>query len=230
MAAPRRENAPEESESPAPRPASGPRFMGGMSQLKAQSRTPVLVGSNAAEAPYRVLEGAWYDPNHSERAEAAITHDSAKALGVGLGDEVLVSGGRDSSPTKLRIGAILEQPARLPPPKFMVGLPPSRDAALRGGPPGNAVFVPMVVAEQCAGSPARISNLGITLKSGMKVDDFLAAWAPKLAQATPPLEARTHDTVSTEADNSTSLAGVRARLIPRLASRCSRRCLLSSPP
>ncbi len=197
---------------PAQKAASGPIIMGGMAQLRTQGRNPSLVGTDSAEPIHTLLQGRWFDPKHPDRNEGAITHDSAEQLGLKLGDEVAVTGlGRSVEPAKVKIIAILEQPKRLPGPKFMVGLPPSREGALPGGPASHAVYVPMALAEKLSGAPARISYAGVALKGGAKLDDFLIRWSDQLAKATPPVEVRTPDKVDSEVDNSTTFETVRAQ-------------------
>jgi putative ABC transport system permease protein len=197
---------------PAKKATSGPIIMGGMAQLRTQGRNPSLVGTDSTEPIHTLLQGRWFDPKHPERLEGAITHDSAEQLGLKLGDEVLVTGaGRANEPSKIKIIAILEQPKRLPGPKFMVGLPPSREGALQGGPASHAVYVPMALAAKLSGTPMRISYVGVVLDGGSKPDDFLARWSDQFAKATPPVESRTPEKVDSEVDNSTTFETVRAQ-------------------
>ncbi|QEH39146.1 FtsX-like permease family protein [Aquisphaera giovannonii] len=209
-----------------PKAGSGPIIMGGMAQLRGQARSPSLVGTDSAEPLQPVVAGRWFDPAHPGRREAAITRDSAEALGVTVGDELVVGrammgmlgGMRGGSPKAasrpeptVKVVAIVEQPRRLPPPKFMVGLPPSRDAALQGGPAGNAVYVPAALAAELAGAPPRPSYAGVLLKPGVKADDFAAGWAERLSKATPPAEARTPGKVEGDVAGSTTFETVRAQ-------------------
>jgi putative ABC transport system permease protein len=206
-----------EAETPSANPygaesaSSGPRIMGGVEQLRLQSRTPMLVGTDAADPPHRLLEGKWIDARQPDRMEAAISHDSAEQMNVKVGDELTVTSITGRNPSTVKIVGILEQPKRLPPPKFMVGLPPSREAALQGGPASAAVYVPTLLAEKLTGAPAQISYAGIVLKNGVKPDDFGASWADRCAALSPPVEIRTLDNVGQEIDSSTTFEGVRAQ-------------------
>jgi putative ABC transport system permease protein len=192
--------------------SSGPIIMGGVSQLGLQSRTPMLVGTDSPEPPHALVEGKWIDPRHPDLLEAAISKESAEQLKVKVGDELRVSGllGRGGGETVKVIG-ILEQPKRLPPPKFMVGLPPSREAALRNGPASAAVYVPTALAEKLSGAPAQTTYAGIVLKNGSNSADFAARWEAKSAAANPPVEIRTLDNVGQEIDNSTTFETVRSQ-------------------
>jgi putative ABC transport system permease protein len=183
-----------------------------MAQLRTQGKNPSLVGTDSTEPIHTLLQGRWFDPKHPERLEGAITHDSAEQLGLKLGDEVVVTGvGRSNEASRVKIVAIVEQPKRLPGPKFMVGLPPSREGTLQGGPASHAVYVPMALAEKFSGAPSRISYAGVVLKGGTKADDFLARWSDQLAKSTPPVEVRTPEKVDSEVDNSTTFETVRAQ-------------------
>jgi putative ABC transport system permease protein len=192
--------------------ASGPIIMGGMAQLRTQGRNPSLVGTNSPDPLHPLFQGRWFDPNQPEPNEGAITRDSAEQLGLKIGDEVAVTGaGRASEPSRVKIVGIVEQPRRLPGPKFMVGLPPSREGALPGGPASHAVYVPTRLAEKLSGVPAKASYAGVVLKAGSKADDFLARWADPMARSTPPAEVRTPEKVDSEVDNSTTFETVRVQ-------------------
>ena len=192
--------------------ATGPIIMGGLSQQRTQSRTPWLVGTDSVEPVHTLLEGQWFDRKHPERQEGAITSDSAEALEIKLGDEVVVNAfGRPNEPSRIKIVAIVEQPKRLPLPKFMLGLPPSRDPALQVGPITNAVYVPTALAEKLSGVPARNSYAGVVLKAGTNVDDFLTRWSTRFATSSPPIEVRSPEKVESEVNNSTTFETVRTQ-------------------
>ena len=95
---------------------------------------------------------------------------------------------------------MVEQSKRLPGPKFMVGLPPSRPGVLPGGPTPNALYMPVAVAERLANIPAVRSYLGVSLKPGESVEAFQGRWAEAFGKASPPVEVRTPAKVDSEVD------------------------------
>ncbi|WP_422929737.1 ABC transporter permease [Singulisphaera sp. PoT] len=197
-------------------PASGPIIMGGKSQMRNLARSPILVGTDSREPLHRIVEGRWFDPASPGLKEGAITRDSADQLGIKVGDEVSANAGgfgppRGSGPLKIKVVGIVEQPKRLPGPKFMVGLPPSREGALQGGPASHALYVPREVAGGAAVAPLRVSYAGVVLKPGNKADDFLARWAIPLAKGEPSVQIRTPQSVDGEVDDSTTFETVRAQ-------------------
>jgi putative ABC transport system permease protein len=191
---------------------SGPIIMGGMSQLQAQSRAPTVVGADSTEPLHTLLQGNWFDPNDAGAQDGAITREAAEYLGVALGDEVAVGGfANNGGESRVRIVGILEQPKRLPGPKFIVGLPPTRAGALPGGPATHALYVPMALAEKLSKTTAAASYAGVVLKPGAKVDDFLARWSGPFASAAPAIEVRSPEKVDSEVANSTTFETVRAQ-------------------
>ena len=192
--------------------SSGPIIMGGVAQQRTQSRVPTLVGTNSPQPLHKLLLGRWFDPTNRDGREGAITREAAESLGVQIGDEVAVTvPGPGRKETRIAVVAILEQPKRLPGPKFMVGLPPTREGALQGGPTPHALYVPTSLAERLSGTSAKASYAGIILKSGAKVDDFLARWSGPFASTSPGVEVRTPEKVDSEVENSTTFETVRAQ-------------------
>ncbi|WP_422929588.1 ABC transporter permease [Singulisphaera sp. PoT] len=188
--------------------------MGGKSQLRTLARSPILVGTDSKEPLHRVLEGRWFDPASPGLKEGAITRDSADQLGIKVGEEVSAGAGgfgaaRGAGPLKIKVVGIVEQPKRLPGPKFMVGLPPSREGALQGGPASHALYVPKEVARAASVAPLRPSYAGIVLRSGAKADDFLARWGIPLAKREPSMQIRTPQSVDSEVDDSTTFETLR---------------------
>ena len=123
----------------AEQPDSGPRVMGGVAEQNRQSKVPTVVGTDSTEPLHAIVRGQWFDPKAAGRTEGALTREAAEQLGVGVGDELVVASGLGASrtETKVKIVAVVEQSKRLPGPKFMVGLPPTRPrgASRRGQPP-----------------------------------------------------------------------------------------------
>ncbi|OWK35814.1 ABC transporter permease [Fimbriiglobus ruber] len=192
--------------------ASGPIMMGGVAQQRAQNRTPTIVGTDSAVPLHTLVKGAWFDPKNAGARDGAITREAADFLGVEPGDEVVVTGfGMGKDETRIKIAAVVEQPKRLPGPRFMVGLPPTRQGVLPGGPATHALYVPTALAEKLSGAPARASYAGVVLRSGVKTDDFLTKWAERFSTATPPVDVRTPGKVDSEVENSTTFDTVRAQ-------------------
>ena len=195
-----------------PQPESGPRMMGGVAAQRTQRKVPTVVGTGSAEPLHTVIQGQWFDPKDS-RAVGALTRESAEQLGLGVGDEMEVASGfgPDRVESRVKIVAVVEQSRQLPGPKFMIGLPPTRAGALPGGPMAHALYVPMMLAEELADAPARVSYAGIILKPGETAEAFQARWAEAFGKAATPVEVRTPATVDSEVDASTTFETVRAQ-------------------
>ncbi|HEX4144030.1 MAG TPA: FtsX-like permease family protein [Pirellulales bacterium] len=187
------------------------------------ARQPALVGTDATEPPHKLLEGRWIDSAHPERLEGVITRSSAELLEVKLGDDLNVAGtgamGMGSAGAgagdelHVKIVGIAEQPKTLPPPKFMIGLPPSRDPALRRGPASSALYVSKALCERIAGDRPSPTYVGVVLKSGANVRSFQQRWASALAAAQPAVELQSLADVESEIDNSTTTEVVRTQAL-----------------
>ncbi|MGC3971096.1 MAG: ABC transporter permease [Pirellulales bacterium] len=193
-------------------PTSGPRIMGGMAQLRGQSKVPTLVGTDSTESLHTLVKGRWFDPKKTDVLEGAITKEAAEELAIKLGDQVIVSGvGGSATEATVTVVAIVEQPKRLPGPIFMVGLPPSRSGALPGGPAVHAFYLPTKLTEKISGVTAKANYAGVVLKTGVNVENFIARWSSSLITSTPPVEARSPSSVNRDAANSTTFETVRAQ-------------------
>lgn len=196
-----------------PQPESGPRIMGGVAAQRAQGKVPTVVGTDSAEPLHKVLQGQWFDPKDEQASNGALTSEAAEQLGIHVGDQLVVASGFGPNRTEsnVTVVAIVEQSKRLPGPKFMVGLPPTRPGALPGGPATNALYVPVALAERLANIPARVSYAGVILKPGESVEAFQARWAEPFGKSSPPIEVRTPSKVDAEVENSTTFDTVRAQ-------------------
>ena len=122
---------------PAPggeRAEAGAELMGGSRPpvYGAPPLDPVLVGTNAAEPPYEVVEGNWLADGES----AVLSEGAARRLGVGVGDDILVTSLTNQK--VLPLVGIVREPVLSP----SLGGPPGgergRGAAGRGrGRPGG---------------------------------------------------------------------------------------------
>ncbi|HEY4310613.1 MAG TPA: ABC transporter permease [Pirellulales bacterium] len=173
------------------------------------NRVPSLVGTDASEPPHTLLEGVWLDPRQMDRSEGVLSSGSAEQLGVKVGDEVAVGGGPDKEVQLVKIVGIVEQSRTLPPPKFTIGLPPSREAALRRGPTSNALYVRLTLAEKLTGAAPRISFAGIVLRSGVKPVEFQAAWSDRFNGKDSAAEMQSLAEVENEITNSTTSEAIR---------------------
>ncbi len=183
------------------------------------ARQPTLVGTDAAEPPHALAEGRWIDPARPNALEGVLTRSSAELLNVTLGDEVTVAssgapGQPPSEELRIQLVGIAEQPKTLPPPKFMIGLPPTRDQALRRGPAGSALYVAKPLVERLAGStPPQPSYVGVMLKPGVDAKAFQHRWAQDLAAVQPAVELQSLADVESEIEGSTTAETVRAQAL-----------------
>ena len=175
--------------------------------------TPTLVGTNAAEPPYPLVQGKWIDAAHPQFREAVIGKGLAQQLGVKPGDDAIVSGNRAEDGLTLKIVGIVEQRKSVPRESFMIGLPPSRGPPLTHGPAVAAVYVPWTLAEKLAGTPARIDFAGVVLTKGIKIGEFRAHWADQLGQANPRAEIQAQEDVGAELQQSSASESIRGQAL-----------------
>ncbi|MDB5341346.1 MAG: macB 7 [Planctomycetaceae bacterium] len=175
------------------------------------NRAPMLVGTNAVEAPYSVTEGNWADPQKPDAMEAAISSRAAEQLKVKLGDEVEVGVGMRSEPVKLKIVGIVEQRKPLPSTPAIIGLPAMRGPPLTRGPASAALYVPLPLAERIAGTSGKYDLAGIALKNGFKVEEFKQNWMPRLTQAGSVAELVSLADVDSELQDSTTNETVKSQ-------------------
>ena len=174
---------------------------------------PELVGTDAIEPPYPLVQGKWIEAAQVDRLEAVMSKGSADKMGVKVGDDVLVSNAKTDGKVPLKIVGIIEERKAVPPEKFMIGLPPSRGPPLTHGPAVAALYVPWKLAEKIVGRPARIDFVGVVLTKGIKLDEFRGHWAAQLAQANPPAEFRAIEDVGVELQQSSASESVRGQAL-----------------
>jgi putative ABC transport system permease protein len=186
----------------------------------ATGRTPTLVGTDAREAPYKVVQGRWIDPNKPDALETVISESVAEQQELKLGDEVSVGKARGagemrlpfeipeptenerSKETRLKVVGIVSSIKSSPTVRFRVGLPMTRGAALDRGPTASAVYVPVALAEKISGQPVEYSFAGIVFKPNTNQAMFRETWMPKIAKATPAAEFQSLADVDSELNNS----------------------------
>ena len=190
---------------------SGGRLVGGLQWQREASKSPLLVGTDTPEPPTKIVRGRWIEPGPTVTPEAVLTHNSAEILEIDLGDVIVVAPTAGADAVEVQIVGIAEQPDRLPPPRFIGGLPPSRRAALQGGPANDALYVSTAFAEKITAQPAIISYAAIGLKRGIKASEFVTAWSERFAAQQPAALPRTADLASGEIEISTTLESARAQ-------------------
>ncbi|MGA2064591.1 MAG: FtsX-like permease family protein [Thermoguttaceae bacterium] len=174
---------------------------------------PTLVGTDAAEPPYPLVQGKWIAAGQPQRSEAAISKGLAERLGVKVGDEVLVSNNRTDDEFPLKIAGIVDERKSVPRERFMIGLPPSRGPPLAHGPAVAALYVPWTLAEKLAGTPAKIDFAGVVPTKGIKLGEFRAHWADRLARANPPAELQAQEDVGAELQQSSTAESIRGQAL-----------------
>jgi putative ABC transport system permease protein len=174
---------------------------------------PTLVGTDAAEPPYSLVQGKWINSAQPQRFEAAISKGLAEKLGVKVGDDVIVSNNKTEDDFPLKIIGIVEQRKSVPRENFMIGLPPSRGPPLTHGPAVAALYVPWTLAEKVAGTPAKIDFAGVVLTKGIKIREFRAHWADQLARANPPAEIQAQEDVGAELQQSSASESIRGQAL-----------------
>ncbi len=174
-------------------------------------RSPMLVGTNAEEAPYRLIEGSWINPQTPDLLHAAISSELAEQLKVAVGDEVIVTVMTAKAAETLKIVGIVEQRKPLPSTPPIIGLPAMRGPPLTRGPAGTALYVPRSLAEKMSGTVGQFDFAGVILKKGFTIDEFQKSWAERLAQAAPSAVLQSMKEVEAELDQSTIFETVRAQ-------------------
>jgi putative ABC transport system permease protein len=174
---------------------------------------PTLVGTDAAEPPYPLVQGKWIASGQPQRSEAAISKGLAEKMGVKVGDGVIVSNNKTEDEFPLKIVGIVEQRKSVPRESFMIGLPPSRGPPLTHGPAVAALYVPWTLAEKLAGTPAKIDFAGVVLTKGIKIGEFRAHWADQFTRVSPRAEIQAQEDVGAELQQSSSSESIRGQAL-----------------
>ncbi|MCE9547172.1 MAG: ABC transporter permease [Planctomycetia bacterium] len=182
----------------------------GGARLKSDNM-PMLVGTDASEPPYALLDGKWIDPKQPDRMEGALSRGSAELLHVKLGDELTVSGRRAEADLRVRIVGIVDQPKTLPPMDLGAGMPSMRVSVLKRGPADAALYVPTPLAEKLTRRPARMNYAGIVLKQGSDINDFRHALERDFPQVAAQVEIQTTVEVESELKDSSTSKAARAQ-------------------
>ena len=188
---------------------AGPGFPGG--GRGPGNRSPQLVGTVAAEPPYRLVEGRWIDIQSLDVPQAAISSGSAEQMKVKVGDEVAVAGMGGRPPINFKIVGIVEQRKPLPTTPPIIGLPPMKGPPLTRGPASAALYVALPLAQRITGVSDKFDLAGIVLKKGHTLDEFRRNWTARLAEASPPSYLQSIQEIDAELEGSTTSETVRSQ-------------------
>ncbi len=146
---------------------------------------PKLVGTNADEPPYELVEGRWLDHGDPTLREAVISNPSAEQMGVKLGDEVLVISG--TKEYRLKIVGIVDSGRAGADDPDANRLPDAHDVRTGGYARSGVLglYVPMPLAEKIARQTGKVNLVNIKLREGANAAEFRTRWLPQVAQATP---------------------------------------------
>lgn len=90
---------------------------------------PSLVGTDAAEPPYALLSGSWFDATAANPPQAVMTKGAAEKVKAKVGDDILVTTMANQE-TRVKLVGIIEQPAVAP--AGGRGAPPPKSADKAG--------------------------------------------------------------------------------------------------
>jgi putative ABC transport system permease protein len=161
----------------------------------------MLIGTNAAEAPYPMLRGRWIDPSHTDSFEAVLSADAAQRLSddthrVDVGSEV--SAGIGENAQKLTVVGIVDTPV------ITAGsnTPGSLGGPQVRGPSSGGLYVPMKLAETILVRPAQVSFVALIVKPGEDVTRFRFSWQARFDRANPPVQFQNAQELEEELDAS----------------------------
>ncbi|MEN6457833.1 MAG: FtsX-like permease family protein [Thermoguttaceae bacterium] len=168
---------------------SGPGGPGGMPRMRPMS-PPTLVGTDAKDPPYELLEGVWLDHQHPEHRGAVLTKATAESLKAKLGDPLLLIIGMKEF--RIHVAGVIGQGATQ---TGMMGMgrgmrrPSSTKprTGVEAGPASSAIYLPRALADQFSRGKSRTNLVNIRLKPEAKsqIADFRKRWEPQLATSKP---------------------------------------------
>ncbi len=173
-------NTAETGTNPSPGGTGRPRMPGMGSQ-------PMLVGTDAEQPPYKLIEGSWIDVKNPEQRGAVFSKNAAQQFGLKLGDEAKVIFGTKEFRIKVA-GLIEEGPSQMGMSRAM--RPPGSTkprTGIEAGPASSAVYVPMALAVHFSRGKAKINLINIQLKPEAKSQaaQFRKTWERRIAQSKP---------------------------------------------
>ncbi len=141
---------------------------------------PTLVGIDARQPPYALVEGRWLDSKNTAGDEAVISRGSAAQLELALGDQVQVSA--KGGDFRMKIVGIVEGTSMTAAMATRRGTAPGPGRGL----PAAALYVPLALAAKITNLPPRPNLLCLVLGEGVDVAAFCNAWSARLAEFDPP--------------------------------------------
>ena len=159
----------------------------GRPRMPGMGSQPTLVGTDAEQPPYKLIEGSWIDVKHPEQRGAVFGKNAAQQLGLKLGNEAKVIFGTKEFRIKVT-GLIEEDPSQMGMSRTM--RPPGSTKPRTGveaGPASSAVYVPMALAVHFSRGKAKINLINIQLKPEAKSQaaQFRKTWETQIAQSKP---------------------------------------------
>ena len=161
-----------------------------------------LLGTSAAKAPYPLDCGHWLDPARPDLPEAALSSEAAQQFGVGVGDDVVV--GEGARARTLRVVGLVANPV-------IAGFGAGVAAAQVMTPALGGLYVPMALAEELLGEPARIHFVGVAVDPAADVNAFRYGWTPRLGGAATPVQFQEAHDIEETLDQSASAENVRTQ-------------------
>lgn len=161
-----------------------------------------LLGTAAAAPPYPLDGGRWLDPARPDLPEAALSSETARQFGVGVGDDVVVGEG-DRART-LRVVGLVANP-------IIAGFGAGVAAAQIMTPALGGLYIPMALAEELLGEPARIHFVGVVVAPATDINAFRYGWTPRLGRAATPVQFQEAHDVEENLDQSASAENVRTQ-------------------
>jgi putative ABC transport system permease protein len=170
-----------------PQPGKRPGGPAGFSRMAGFGPLPMLVGTDAEQPPYAMVEGAWIDPRHIEQRGAVIGKTTAEQLNLKVGDKatvilgtkefwVRIAGLIEEGPSTTGMGRKMRSPTSTAP-----------RTGIEAGPAASAIYVPMALAKHFTRDKAKINLIAIQLKPEAKsqIVPFRKAWETKIAETRP---------------------------------------------
>lgn len=160
---------------------------GGPPGLRFFGLAPTLVGTDAENPPYPVVQGTWIDTAHPDQRGAVIGKTTAEQMNLKVGDDALLIYG--TKEYRLKIAGLIEEgPSQMGMGRRM--RPPGSTAPRTGieaGPASSAVYVPLALAKHFTRGKGKVNLINIQLKPEAKsqVAQFRKTWEGRIAQTRP---------------------------------------------